>query len=113
MENLDKKFITRDEFDELREEVQMMSENVNTLTKSVTCLSGSVDKHVSETTTYLKRLDIYQGKLLDVLANKTPDGAIPIESHKQVVRGLIWAFGIVVIIAVGAVKLAPVLIGKF
>lgn len=87
--------VTRYEFEELEKRVSIMSDNI--------------DKFAKYTSDYMKKIDMYQGSMINALTNTTPSGHIPIESHKQVVRGIIVSFSIILVVAIGATKVAPLL----
>lgn len=83
-------YVTRAEFDNLLTEV-------SDLTTSLRHLADTLDRHF--------------GTLLATVSGQTPDKCVPLETHKKVVTGLITAFSVIVVVAVGAVKLLPVVLG--
>lgn len=83
-------YVTRDEFEELLTEV-------SDLTTSLRHLADTLDKHFS--------------KLVDSVSGQTPDRCVPLSTHQAVVKNIIWAFSVIILVTVGAVKLVPLLMG--
>lgn len=59
----------------------------------------------------MSSLDVHMQTLIDSNVGKLPPGCVPLDTHKQVVRGLIVAFTIILFAAIGAVNLIPYLRG--
>lgn len=104
--------MTRKEFHELEKEVKDMAENVQRLTKNVDTLAIKVDSMVDNVGDLVGSLKKNNDQLINALVGKTPLGSIPLDVHKHVVKSIIWAFGVIVIMSIGAVKLAPILLEK-
>ena len=96
-------FVTKEEFLRLETEVKTMSHNVNILTSSVTA-------HVKTIELYMHKMDTYQDRLIGVVTNTTPDGHVPLQTHQQIVRSLIWAFTVIIAVTLGVLKFAPAIL---
>jgi len=61
----------------------------------------------------LDKWDQIMGHVMDTMNNRVPEGCVPLKTHNLVVRGVITGFSVVVVVAVGAVKLVPAVIEIF
>lgn len=80
-------------------------------------LSAQMSKtnaHMEDLSTTVKDLlqkwDRVMEHVVDALQNRVPEGSVPIKTHMLVVKGLITGFSVVVVVAVGAVKFAPLVV---
>lgn len=74
--------------------------DLHDLTAKVQRLTDSIDY-------FLRNLDAHMHTLIEATIGKTPPGCVPIETHRLVVKGLIYAFTVILIVAIGAVKVLP------
>lgn len=103
----------------------------NTLDEPVNCVAAKMVTTIAEdlaelthtTSALLLKWDVLMGHVVSTLQNRIPDGSVSLktheevverllETHKLMVRGLITGFSVVVVVAVGAVKLVPYVIDK-
>lgn len=87
--------VNRGEFEMLQKEVTAIAGEVREMAQSVNRFVGSVDKQTEA--------------LMAVVTNRTPEGSIPLETHKTIVKSLLTAFSLVVIVSIGVAKVAPAL----
>lgn len=85
----DHQYVTKEEFDEFRQDVEEMAKNVSKFV-------ASMDKNMSD--------------LVTALSGKTPEGYVPMTSHKMIVKNLTTIFFVVVAAILGISKLIPTLI---
>lgn len=83
-------YVRRNEFRQLQGDVRQMAHNVNHLVKS---------------------LDSNVATLVDAIAGKTPEGFVPMGTHKMVIRWMAGSFTLVLIAIVGAREVLPMLLG--
>ena len=81
-------YVTRIEFDHLLKEVSDLTVSLNRLANT---------------------LDMHFVKLLDSVSGQTPERCVPISTHKAIVKGLVAAFTVIVLAAVGASQVIPVI----
>lgn len=89
-----------------------MAKGVNQLTVNIENLAVKVDSLVGQMETLMGGLKQNNDQLINALVGKTPFGSIPLDVHKHVVKSIIWAFGLIVTMAIGAVKIAPLFMDK-
>lgn len=90
MQENGREYVTMQEFDLLRSEVQDLARSVNTF----------VD-HSS------KYIDV----LLASATGRIPTQSISLETHNKIIKGLITAFCIIIGVAVGVAKAIPYIVG--
>jgi len=87
----DKEYVSMQEFNLLRTEVEELARSVNTF--------------VNHTSGYIN-------VLLASATGQVPTKSISLETHNKVVKGIITAFSIIIIVSVGAVKILPAVLGN-
>lgn len=73
-------------------------------------MSADISEMAFNMNSILERWDNIMGHVMDTMNNRVPEGCVPLKTHTLVVKGIITGFSVVVVVAVGAVKLLPVFI---
>lgn len=80
------------------------------LEKEVKQLTIEVKDIAINMNTFINHLTKYMDTMIGVMAGKTPEGSVPMKTHVMFVKGILWAFSLIIIAAIGAAKVVPILL---
>ena len=107
-------FVTREELDKVASELRSLVSTVELLSResvNIATTTKALGAHVAKLSGTMESFMIDARKtnqdLIHALMGQVPAGVLPLSTHKEVVKGLIIAFSIVVITALGAEKIMP------
>lgn len=77
--------------------------------KQIGELAHSVNKLSRMMYEYIEESRGHMNTLVKVVSGQTPDKCVPLETHRMIIKGILVAFSIIVLVALGLAHYAPLI----
>lgn len=78
-----------------------VKEVLTTMIQQLESLNRQHERLVNAVDSLIANSSKVMDPLINAMIQKTPEGTIPLETHNKVVKGIIWAFAVIIVAVLG------------